>query len=63
MRALRLGFDEAMKDPALLADAEQALLTIEPMGAGAIASFIDEVYKTPPAVAARAAQLLGRGPQ
>jgi tripartite-type tricarboxylate transporter receptor subunit TctC len=63
VRALRLGFDAAMQDPALLADAEQASLTIEPMGAGAIASFIDEVYQTPPAVAARAAQLLGRGPQ
>jgi tripartite-type tricarboxylate transporter receptor subunit TctC len=61
MRALRLGFDEAMKDPALLADAEQASLSIAPMGGAAIASFIDEVYRTPPAVAARAAQMLGRG--
>jgi tripartite-type tricarboxylate transporter receptor subunit TctC len=63
VRVLRLGFDETMKDPAMLADAEQASLTIEPMGAGAIASFIDEVYQTPPAIAARAARLLGRGAQ
>jgi tripartite-type tricarboxylate transporter receptor subunit TctC len=62
VRALRRGFDEAMQDPALLAEAEQASLSIDPMGAGAIASFIDEAYRTPPAVAARAAQLLGRGP-
>jgi tripartite-type tricarboxylate transporter receptor subunit TctC len=63
VRALRLGFDEAMKDPALLADAEHASLSIDPMGAAAIASFIDEVYRTPPAVAAKAAQWLGRAPQ
>jgi tripartite-type tricarboxylate transporter receptor subunit TctC len=61
--ALRLGFDAAMKDPALLAAAAQASLAIEPMGAGAITRFIDDVYQTPPAVAARAAQLLGRSPQ
>jgi hypothetical protein len=63
VRALRLGFDEAMQDPGLLADAAQASLGIDPMGAGAIASFVDEVYRTPPAVAAKAARLLGRGPQ
>jgi tripartite-type tricarboxylate transporter receptor subunit TctC len=61
--ALRLAFDAAMQDPALLADAAQASLSIGPMGAGAIARFIEEVYRTPPAVAARAAQLLGRAPR
>ncbi|HEY4406951.1 MAG TPA: tripartite tricarboxylate transporter substrate-binding protein [Xanthobacteraceae bacterium] len=63
VRALRQGFDEAMQDPALLADAERASLSIEPMGAAAITSFIDDVYQTPPAVAAKAAQWLGRGAQ
>jgi len=63
VQALRASFDEAMQDPALRADAEQASLSIEPMGAGAIASFIDDVDRTPPAIAARAAQLLGRGSQ
>jgi tripartite-type tricarboxylate transporter receptor subunit TctC len=63
VRALRAGFDEAMQDPALLAEAERASLSIEPMGAAAITSFIDDVYQTPPAVAAKAAQLLGRGAQ
>jgi tripartite-type tricarboxylate transporter receptor subunit TctC len=61
VRALRAGFDAAMQDPALLADAERASLSIEPMGAAAITSFIDDVYQTPPAIAAKAAQLLGRG--
>jgi hypothetical protein len=50
-----------MRDPVLLADADQASLSIEPMAADAIASFIDDVYRTPPSVAAKAAQLLGRG--
>jgi tripartite-type tricarboxylate transporter receptor subunit TctC len=63
VRALRSGFDQALQDPALLAEAEQASLAIEPMGGGAIASFIEEVYQAPAAVAARAAQLLGRRPQ
>jgi len=62
LRALRSGFDEALQDPALLAEAEQAALAIEPMSGPAIASFIEEVYRTPPAVAAKAAHLLGRSP-
>jgi tripartite-type tricarboxylate transporter receptor subunit TctC len=61
--ALRLGFDEAMKDPALLADAAQASLSIAPMDGAAIARFAEEVYATPPAVAARAGQMLGRSTQ
>jgi tripartite-type tricarboxylate transporter receptor subunit TctC len=61
--ALRRGFDEAMKDPALLGDAAQASLSIAPMDGAAIARFAEEVYATPPAVAARAGQILGRSTQ
>jgi tripartite-type tricarboxylate transporter receptor subunit TctC len=61
--ALRQAFDAAMADPALLAEAAQASLTIAPMGGAAIARFVEEVYQTPAPVAARAARLLGRGPQ
>jgi tripartite-type tricarboxylate transporter receptor subunit TctC len=61
--ALRQGFDAAMQDPALLAEAAQASLGIAPMAGAAIARFAEEVYATPPAVAARAAQMLGRGAQ
>jgi tripartite-type tricarboxylate transporter receptor subunit TctC len=60
VKALRDAFDVAMKDPALLADAEKAQLGIEPMTGGAIAAFVDEAYRTPPDVAAKAAQMLGR---
>lgn len=63
VKALRDGFDQAMINPALLADAAKALLSIHPMSGEAIGSFIDEVYLTPPDVAARAAQLLGRNTQ
>jgi putative tricarboxylic transport membrane protein len=61
VEALRAGFAAAMKDPALLADAAKASLSVRPMSGEAIASFVDEVYRTPSDITARAAQLLGRG--
>src|SRR5262249_51331493 len=62
-RVLRTGFDLAMKDPALLADAEKVSVGIEPMSGGAIAAFVDEAYRTPADVAAKATQMLGRAAQ
>jgi tripartite-type tricarboxylate transporter receptor subunit TctC len=59
---LRTAFDSAMRDTGLLADAEATNLGIEPMSGRAIAAFIDDAYRTPPAVAAKAAQMLGRPP-
>jgi tripartite-type tricarboxylate transporter receptor subunit TctC len=61
LRALREGFDRAMKDPALLADAEKAQVGIEPMSGAAVAAFVDEAYRAPAEVGKRAAQMLGRG--
>jgi hypothetical protein len=61
--ALREGFDRAMKDPALLADAEKAQVGIEPMSGAAIAAFVDEAYRAPVEVGKRAAQMLGRSAQ
>src|SRR5215467_707958 len=63
LRALRDGFDRAMKDPALLADAEKAQVGIEPMSGAAIAAFVDEAYRAPAEIGKRAAQMLGRGAQ
>jgi tripartite-type tricarboxylate transporter receptor subunit TctC len=63
LRALREGFDRAMKDPALLADAEKVQVGIEPMSGTAIAAFVDEAYRAPAEVGKRAAQMLGRGAQ
>jgi tripartite-type tricarboxylate transporter receptor subunit TctC len=61
VEALRAGFAVAMKDPALLADAAKASLSVRPMSGEAIASFVDEIYRTPSDITVRAAQLLGRG--
>jgi tripartite-type tricarboxylate transporter receptor subunit TctC len=58
--ALRDGFDATMSDPQFIADISNASLTYSPMSGKDIAKFIDEVYRTPPDVAKRAAQLLGR---
>jgi tripartite-type tricarboxylate transporter receptor subunit TctC len=63
VNALREAFDKAMKDPALLADAQKAQVDIEPMSGKAIASFVEDAYHTPPEVAAKAAQYLGRTAQ
>ena len=63
LRALREGFDRAMKDSALLADAEKAQVGIEPMSGAAIAAFVDEAYRAPAEVGKRAAQMLGRSAQ
>jgi hypothetical protein len=60
VNALRTAFDSAMKDPALLADAEKVQVDIQPMTGQAIAIFVDDAYRTPPTVAAKAAQYLGR---
>jgi len=60
VEALRAGFDNTMRDPEFVTDITNASLAFAPMRGLDIASFIDEVYRTPPAVAKKAAQLLGR---
>ena len=60
MQALRKGFDETMRDPQFVADITKASLALAPMSGVDIAHFVDEVYQTPPEVAKKAAQLLGR---
>jgi tripartite-type tricarboxylate transporter receptor subunit TctC len=58
--ALRDGFDQTMRDPQFRADLAKAALSFSPMSGKDIASFIDQVYQTPAAIAKRAAELLGR---
>ena len=58
--ALRAAFDATMDDPAFRADVEKASLSLSPMRGEDIARFVDEVYRTPEAVARKAARLLGR---
>ncbi len=58
--ALRAAFDQTMRDPDFRADLAKAALSLSPMSGGDIQNFVDEVYRTPAAVARQAAQLLGR---
>lgn len=58
--ALREAFDDTMRDPSFVADLATAALAFAPTSGNDIANFVDEMYRTPPAVAKRAAQLLGR---
>jgi len=58
--ALRAAFDDTMADGDFRADLAKASLSFSPMSGGDIAKFVDEVYRTPPEVARKAAQLLGR---
>jgi len=58
--ALRDGFDQTMRDPQFRADLAQATLSFSPTSGQDIASFVEQVYQTPPAVAKKAAELLGR---
>jgi hypothetical protein len=60
LAALREAFDKAMQDPALLADADKVNVGIEPMSGAAIEKFVADVSRTPAAITARAAQILGR---
>lgn len=52
--ALRNAFNQVVKDRDLLGDAEKQNLEIDPIPAEKIQALLDELYKTPPAIAARA---------
>jgi tripartite-type tricarboxylate transporter receptor subunit TctC len=57
--ALRRAFDETMKDPAFLAEAEQARVDMDPMSGEEAQKIADSIVNTPPAVVARAKAVLG----
>jgi tripartite-type tricarboxylate transporter receptor subunit TctC len=58
--ALRTAFDATMRDGDFRADLAKAALSLSPMRGGDIQNFVDEVYRTPEAVARKAARMLGR---
>jgi tripartite-type tricarboxylate transporter receptor subunit TctC len=57
--ALRRAFDEAVRDPEFLAEADKALLDIVPMSGADAQQIADSIVNTPPEVVARAKLLLG----
>ena len=56
--ALRTAFDNTMKDPEFLADAEKMQLEITPVSGEEIEKLVKELYQTPKALAARAAEFI-----
>jgi tripartite-type tricarboxylate transporter receptor subunit TctC len=58
LAALRQAFVETMKDKDFLAGAQQAGLEIDPVSGERLQALIEDVYRTPPAVAKQTANLL-----
>src|SRR5215472_16110385 len=56
--ALRKAFMATMTDPAFMADAEKSQLEVNPVAGDDVQKLVAEIYRTPPEVAQRAAQLL-----
>lgn len=54
LTALRRAFDETMKDPAFLADAQKGQFDLDPFGGEEIEKRVKALYATPPAVIERA---------
>jgi tripartite-type tricarboxylate transporter receptor subunit TctC len=53
-RALIEAFDKTMKDPDFLAEAEKMKAEVSPVSAASIESLVNEVYKTPKDIVAKA---------
>jgi len=59
LAALRQAFDATMKDPEFLADSERQHLAVTPMTGAEVESFIKELHRTPPDIAAAAREIAG----
>ena len=57
-RALITAFDETMKDPDFLADAEKLQADVNPMTAGDIDKLLADIYATPKDIVAKAAKAI-----
>ena len=60
LAALRTAFLDALKDPDLLAEAGKIGIDITPESAKEVETAFREMYETPPAVLARAIEIMGR---
>jgi tripartite-type tricarboxylate transporter receptor subunit TctC len=59
LRVMRDAFDNAMKDPALLAEAEKMRLIVKPDRGEDVEKMIARIYRTPPGVVAKAKEISG----
>ncbi|MGE5537356.1 MAG: Bug family tripartite tricarboxylate transporter substrate binding protein [Gemmatimonas sp.] len=57
---LRRAFDETMKDPAFLSEAEKRQLDIDPVGGEAIQQILEKMYRAPPAVVEKVRQFVDK---
>ena len=58
--ALRAAFSATFKDPAFLADAQQQILTVEPLSGEAVQALLAQAYQSPPDVVERMRELFRR---
>ncbi len=58
VQALRDAFMATLQDPDFLADAEKADLEITPVSGEDVQKLVEEIYKTPPEIAARASEII-----
>jgi hypothetical protein len=58
LAVLRQAFDDTMKDPEFLAEAEKLQLEIEPLSARDIDTLLANAFATPKAIVAQAAELI-----
>jgi hypothetical protein len=61
VEVLRKAFDETMKDPDYLADAQKQTLTTDAVKGADIAALVNRLYASPPEIIARAKQAMEDG--
>jgi tripartite-type tricarboxylate transporter receptor subunit TctC len=57
--AMRKAFDETLKDPAFLADAEKSRLEVDPVSGAEMEKMIKAAYETPKALVEQASKFKG----
>jgi len=60
---IRRAFDATLKDPAFLAEADKALLEVDPLTGEEMEQMLRRAYATPPALVKKAGELVGAGAQ
>jgi tripartite-type tricarboxylate transporter receptor subunit TctC len=58
VKILRTAFDDTMKDPAFLADAQKMKIAIEPIGGAKVQALVEKLYATPKELVARAKDVI-----
>ena len=58
LAALRTAFDETIKDPEFLAEAEKLQMEVDPLSASQLENLLAKAYATPKPIVRQAAELL-----